>query len=83
MKIYPTPSFQKTAGGLAAPKRKEGGSATVVFVALLAIMVILAAVNGRALFRLHREVKFMEQQQIRRLNTAPTNTVVISQLDSK
>ena len=30
----------------------------------------------RALIHLRREVKFMEQQQIKRLNAAPTNAVV-------
>ena len=46
----------------------EAGSATVIFIALLAIMMILVTAESRALFQLHREVKFLEQQQIQRLN---------------
>ena len=53
----------------------EHGMATVVFIALLAIMMILVTAEGRALFQLHREVKLLEQQQIKRLNGSPTNTV--------
>ncbi len=66
-----------------APGHSEGGSATIVFITLLAIMVILVTVNGKALFRLHREVRFMEQQQVKRLNASQTNAVVIVPADSK
>ena len=71
------------AGRPAAPRRNEGGSATVVFMALLAIMVILVTVNGKALFRLHREVRFIEQQQIKRLNASQTNVLANPKPDSK
>jgi hypothetical protein len=54
----------------------ERGMATVIFIALLGIMLILVVAESRALFQLHREVKFLEQQQIKRLNAQPTNTVV-------
>lgn len=74
---------RRNPGGRATPRRREGGSATVVFIALLAIMVILVTVNGQALFRLHREVKFVEQQQIKRLNASQTNAVAVIQPDSK
>ena len=53
----------------------EQGMATVVFIALLAIMMILVTAESRALFHLHREVKFLEQQQIKRLNAPATNLV--------
>ena len=55
----------------------ERGMATVIFIALLAIMMILVTAESRALFHLHREVKFLEQQQIKRLNAPATNTVSI------
>jgi hypothetical protein len=61
--------------GSAAPKRSEDGMVTVIFIALLAIMMILLTANSRALLHLRREVKFLEQQQIKRLdvaNTVPT-----------
>jgi len=47
--------------------------ATIVFVTLLTIMVLLTAAESAALIRLHREVKFVEQQQIKRLNGAPAH----------
>jgi len=52
-------------------RRNESGMATVVFVALLAIMMILVMAESRALYHLHREAKFLEQQQIKRLNGTP------------
>ena len=49
--------------------------ATVLFIALLAIMLILVTAESRALFQLHREVKLLQQQQIKWLNGTTTNTV--------
>lgn len=46
----------------------ENGMATVIFIALLAIMMVFVMVESSALIRLHREVKLLEQQQIKRLN---------------
>ena len=57
--------------------------ATVVFIALLAIMMILVTAESRALFHLHREVKFLEQQQIKRLNSSPVNTVATATTGAK
>jgi hypothetical protein len=56
-------------------RHRERGMATLVFIALLAIMLILVMAESRALLLLHREVKLLEQQQIKRLNAAPTNTI--------
>jgi hypothetical protein len=62
--------------GLAAPtRRSEGGMATLIFIILLSIMLMLVMVEVRSLFRLHTEVKLLEQQQIKRLNGPPTNSV--------
>jgi hypothetical protein len=58
-------------------RKNECGMATVIFIALLAIMMILVTAESRALFNLHREVKLLEQQQIKRLNAMQTNTVPI------
>jgi hypothetical protein len=61
-----------------APKRSEGGMITVIFIALMAIMLILVMAESRALIQLHRELKLLEQQQLKRLNPPnppPTNTV--------
>ena len=49
--------------------------ATFVCIALLAIMLILVTAESSALFHLHREVQFLERQQIKRLNTSQTNLI--------
>lgn len=59
-------------------KRNEDALATIVFISLLAIMLLLATAGGMALIHLHDEVKFLEQQQIKRLNGSQTNTVAIA-----
>ncbi len=64
-------------------KSSESGMATVVFIALLAIMMILVMAEARALIHLRRETKFLEQQQIKRLNGSQTNTVSGTNLQSK
>ena len=66
-----------------APKRSESGMATILFIALLAIMMILVTAEARALMHLRREVKFLEQQQIKRLNGSPTNVVVTVSPETK
>ena len=55
--------------------RSENGMATVLFIALLAIMMILVMVENSSIIRLRREVKLLEQQQIKRLNGQQTNVV--------
>ena len=57
--------------------------ATVLFIALLAIMMILVTAEARALIQLRREVKLLEQQQIKRLNGPLTNAVAIATLETK
>jgi len=74
MKIQPD-NFERGPGATNPAREGERGMATVVFIALLAIMMILVMAESHALFHLHREVKFLEQQQIKRLNTMQTNTV--------
>ena len=56
----------------------ERGMVTVIFIALLAIMLILVTAESRALLQLHREVKLLEQQQLKRLNAPSTNTVAVT-----
>jgi hypothetical protein len=63
--------------------RTEHGMATVIFIALLAIMLILVTAESRALIQLRREVKLLQQQQIKRLNFSQTNSVVVAQPVSK
>ena len=61
----------------------EGGSATLMFTVLLAIMMILFAASSQSLFRLHREIKLLDQQQIKRLNAITTNSVAATNPFSK
>ena len=61
----------------------KNGSVSVIFVALLAIMMILVMAESRALFHLHREVNFLEHQQIKRLNATTQGTTGISQSKTK
>jgi hypothetical protein len=67
MKTYP-------ANGWSKPKRNEEGLATMLFIALLAILLLLVSASSMALIRLHHEVRFLEQQQIKRLNSWQTNS---------
>ncbi|HEY1662113.1 MAG TPA: hypothetical protein VGI03_06815 [Verrucomicrobiae bacterium] len=69
-----------------APKyfaRRDRGMATILFIALLAIMVALVAANLHALARLHREVKLLEQQQTERLAISQTNAIAVTNTNSK
>ena len=61
----------------------ERGMVTVIFIALLAIMLILVTAESRALIQLRRETKLLEQQQIKRLNFSQTNTLAFTQPESK
>jgi hypothetical protein len=61
----------------------ERGMATVLFIALLAIMLMLVMAESQALFQLHREVKLLQQQQIQRLKASSTNTVVTATFQSQ
>ena len=56
-------------------KRSQNGMATIIFIGLLAIMMILVTAESKALFNLHREVKFLEQKQVKRLNASQTNSI--------
>jgi len=76
MKIQPD-NFKRGPG---APKRSEDGMATLIFIVLLAIMMILVTAESDALFHLHREVKFLEQQQIKRLDASQTNSIGSAEL---
>lgn len=55
--------------------RGERGMATVLFIALLAIMMVFVLVESQALIRLRREVKLLEQQQLKRVHATATTSV--------
>ena len=83
MKIQRKHFIRGDEGGLRTPKRSERGSATVIFIALLAIMMILVMANSKSLILLHREVQLLEKQQIKRLDASQTNSAAAGRPDSK
>jgi hypothetical protein len=64
-------------------RQSKHGMATVIFIALLAIMLILVTAESRALIQLRREVKLLQQHQIKRLNLSQTNSAFVAQPVSK
>ena len=52
---------------------RQSGSAVVVFITLLAIMLMLITANSSTLLHLHRELKLLDQRQVERLNASQTN----------
>ena len=62
--------------GRVMSSRNEAGSITVVFIALLAIMMILVVSESRALIHLRLEEKLLEKRQVERFNSLHTNMVV-------
>lgn len=62
-------------------QKNESGLATIIFISLLAIMVLLAAANTAALIHLHRQVKLLEQQQIKRLNGSQAAPAAVANLN--
>jgi len=75
--------YKPVQRGRGAPKRRESGSVVFVFIALLAIMMILVTVNQSALIRMRQETKLLEHRQIERLNASQTNTVTSVELPAK
>ncbi len=50
--------------------RRQSGSAVIVVLALLAIMLVYVASNLRTLYSLGCELRLLERQQVHRLQTA-------------
>ena len=53
----------------------ERGVATFILYVLMLIMLSLVMAESAALFHLHREVKMLEQKQIKRLDASQTNSI--------
>ena len=64
-------------------RESERGMATLIFIVLLSIMLVLVMAESSALFHLHREMQMLERQQIKRLDASQTNSVVMIKPDSK
>ncbi|MEI6786594.1 MAG: hypothetical protein WCQ21_37440 [Verrucomicrobiota bacterium] len=56
------------------PRQRQSGSAVIVVMALLAILLVYVAGNIRTLSHLGRELRLLERQQTRRLQTAALRT---------
>ena len=56
------------------PLRRQSGSAVIVVMALLAILLVYVAGNIRTLANLGRELRLLERQQIRRLQSSAPRT---------
>jgi len=78
-KKFPRPGQR----GRGTPQPRESGSVVFVFIALLAIMMILVTAYSDALFHLRREINLLEQQQVKRLNAAQTNATDRVELPAK
>ena len=76
-------NFECSLGAANPARAGERGFATLICIVLLAIMLILVTAESGALFHLHREVKFLEQQQIKRLDASQTNSVAVIKSDTK
>jgi Tfp pilus assembly protein FimT len=66
----------KTHASIARPPHKSReGSAVLIILVLLTIMVVLAAANTSTLNRLGQRVKMVDQRQVRRLALSSTNSL--------
>jgi hypothetical protein len=63
-------------------RRSQDGSAVIVVIALLAIILIYVGSNLRTLNRLGYEINRVERHQIRRLQTLATNSTATFELQS-
>lgn len=52
-------------------RRREGGSATILVLALLAIMAVFLTSNQRVLHSLKREVRLVEEKQLKKFQVPP------------
>jgi hypothetical protein len=79
MNLFPVHASRITHHGSRPTRcrRRQAGSAVIVVMALLAIILVYVAGNLRTLNSLGRELKLLEHQQTHRLqtNTQTTNTL--------
>lgn len=65
---------------IALPKTNRSGMATIIVLAILAIMLVYITANVRAISALHQELKLVEQRQMHRL--AVQNGKILSNTNS-
>jgi hypothetical protein len=63
---------------IALRRCRQRGSAVMVFLILLAIMMLLATANSSALLHLRHELNLLDHRQIVRLNAVPTNITAVA-----
>ena len=63
----------KISQSIVSRRHRQSGSAVVIFITLLAIMLMLITANSSTLLHLHRELKLLDQRQVERLNASQTN----------
>ena len=63
----------KISRSIVSRRHRQSGSAVVIFITLLAIMLMLITANSSALLHLYRELKLLDRRQVERLNASQTN----------
>ncbi len=76
-------AFSRSADCRRRGRTGERGSAVVIFLALLAIMLVLVAANGKTLVLLKKELQLIEHKQVQRLERSQTNAVSPASLEAK
>jgi hypothetical protein len=66
----------KISRSIVSRRHRQSGSAVVIFITLLAIMLMLITANSSTLLHLHRELKLLDQRQVERLNASQTNATI-------
>jgi hypothetical protein len=61
----------------------QRGSAVLIFLILLSVMLVLVAANGRTLNSLKREIRLIEQSQVRRLERSQTGAASPALFEAK
>ncbi len=75
MRIYRHYTRKESPGHrIKARRRHEQGSAALVVIAILAIVLIYVASNLKTLEHLNREIKLVERRQIHRLQSISIST---------
>jgi len=73
MNLFPA-HVSRLTPHVSLPRRRQAGSAVIIVLALLAIILVYVAGNLRTLSSLGRELRLLERQQTRRLQTANATT---------
>ena len=55
-------------------RRRQRGSALIMMLGLIAMLLVIATANNQSVTWLRRELRIVEQQQLQRLNAGATNS---------